>query len=57
MAYALGTILLDKYRIDEMLGKGAFGEVYRVTYLEYKVTRALKVLRSEYLTQIGRAHV
>jgi serine/threonine protein kinase len=30
-----GEILLDKYRIEALLGQGAFAEVYRVTHLDY----------------------
>ena len=47
MPYAPGEILLEKYRIEAMLGHGAFGDVYRVTYLPLKQVRALKVLRRE----------
>jgi eukaryotic-like serine/threonine-protein kinase len=44
MPYQPGEILLDKYRIEALLGQGTFGEVYRVTHLGLKVTRALKIL-------------
>jgi len=44
MPYTTGNILLDKYRIEEQIGKGAFGEVYRVTHLKLNMPRALKVL-------------
>ena len=47
MPYNTGDILLDKYRIEEQIGKGAFGEVYRVTHLKLNVPRALKVLRRD----------
>ena len=40
-----GDILLDKYRIEALLGQGAFAKVYRVTHLGLNVPRALKVLR------------
>ena len=47
MPYNIGDILLDKYRIEEQIGKGAFGEVYRVTHLKLNTARALKVLRKD----------
>ena len=47
MPYNTGDILLDKCRIEEMIGKGAFGEVYRVTHLKLNALRALKVLRKD----------
>lgn len=41
-----GTLILNgKYRIEELVGKGAFAEVYRATHLDLKVARAIKVLR------------
>ena len=47
MPYQPGEILLDKYRIEELIGQGAFGEVYRVTHLRLFVPRALKILRRD----------
>jgi len=47
MPYQQGDILLDKYRIESLLGQGAFGEVYKVTYLPLLQLRALKVLRRQ----------
>ena len=47
MTYQPGDILLDKYRIEELVGRGAFAEVYRVTHLSLNVTRAVKVLQRE----------
>ena len=47
MPYQPGDILLDKYRIEALIGQGAFGEVYKVTHLGLKVPRALKVLRKD----------
>jgi eukaryotic-like serine/threonine-protein kinase len=47
MTYQPGDILLDKYRIDESIGRGAFAEVYRATHIELNVPRALKVLRKD----------
>jgi len=36
MPYHPGEIVLDKYRIEALIGQGAFGEVYRVTLLACK---------------------
>ena len=47
MSYKLGDILLDKYRIEELIGRGAFAEVYRAKHIEMNVPRALKVLRKD----------
>ena len=47
MTYQPGDILLDKYRIQELVGRGAFAEVYKVTHLSLNVTRAIKVLHRE----------
>ena len=40
-------ILLDKYRIEALIGQGAFAEVYRVTHLALNAPRALKILRRD----------
>jgi len=42
-----GDILLDKYRIEKLIGEGAFAEVYLATHIELNVSRALKILRKE----------
>jgi len=47
LTYQPGNILLDKYRIQELVGRGAFAEVYKVTHLSLNVTRAIKVLHRE----------
>jgi len=45
--YKPGDILLDKYRIEKLIGEGAFAEVYLATHIELNVSRALKILRKE----------
>lgn len=45
--YKPGDILLQKYCIEALIGKGAFGEVYRVAHEKLKVTRAVKILRRD----------
>ena len=47
MPYQPSDILLDKYKIETLLGQGAFGDVYRVTHISLGVTRAIKVLRHD----------
>jgi eukaryotic-like serine/threonine-protein kinase len=47
MPYQPGDTLLNKYRIEALIGRGAFAEVYRVTHLQLDVTRAIKVLSRE----------
>lgn len=45
--YSKGDILLDKYRVEALVGRGAFGEVYHVTHLKLNSPRAIKVLRRD----------
>ena len=45
--YKPGNILLNKYRIEKLIGEGAFAEVYLATHIELNVPRALKILRKE----------
>lgn len=40
-----GTVLDDKYRLDEMIGSGGFGAVYRARHLALDKHIAVKVLR------------
>ena len=43
MSYQSGELLLDKYRIELLLGQGTCGEVYRVFNTEIQTTRAIKI--------------
>jgi serine/threonine protein kinase len=47
MYYRPGQTLLGKYRLENMLGQGAFAEVYLAAHLTLKVPRVLKVLRRD----------
>ena len=47
MTYNQGDILLNKYRIEALIGQGAFAQVYHATHLALDAPRALKVLRRD----------
>ena len=47
MTYTPGEILLEKYRIERLLGQGTFGVVYLVQHQALHVKRAIKVLRHD----------
>lgn len=40
----LGTLLEDKYRLDEKIGEGGMGTVYRATHIQMENTVAVKIL-------------
>lgn len=43
----VGTIVADRYRIEELLGEGAMGAVYRAQHIHMQKLVALKVLHRE----------
>ena len=43
----LGTVLDNKYRIDEKIGQGGMGKVYRATHIHMDTVVAVKVLHTE----------
>jgi eukaryotic-like serine/threonine-protein kinase len=43
--YQPGIILLGNYRIERLIGRGAFAEVYLAVHLKLDTARALKILR------------
>ncbi|MBI2862937.1 MAG: serine/threonine protein kinase [Chloroflexi bacterium] len=48
MVFQPGEIILnEKYRVEELVGKGAFGEVYRAVHVSLGVVRAIKVLSAD----------
>ena len=44
MTFQPGEIVFEKYRIEQHLGQGAYGDVFLVTFLPWNQLRALKVL-------------
>jgi serine/threonine protein kinase len=47
MPYNPSDTILNKYRIEALIGRGAFAEVYLATHVDLNVPRALKVLRQD----------
>ncbi len=50
--YAIGTLINNRYRVDDVIGIGGFGAVYRCTNLAMEQTVAVKVLRTEHLSSV-----
>jgi serine/threonine protein kinase len=51
--YRPGAVLAQRYRLDEKVGGGGMGEVWRGTDIELERTVAIKTVRSELLDEPG----
>ena len=40
----IGNVILDRYRIDKLLGEGGFGAVYQAEDIKFERLVALKIL-------------
>ncbi len=50
--YPAGTVIGGRYQVEQVIGIGGFGAVYRCTQLNMQQTVAVKVLRNEHLTSL-----
>ena len=46
----IGTVIGERFRLDELIGRGAMAEVYRALDLETQAFVALKILRHQHVT-------
>jgi serine/threonine-protein kinase len=46
----IGTVVGERFRLDELIGRGAMAEVYRATDLQTQAYVAVKILRHQYVT-------
>ena len=46
----IGTVIGDRFRLDELIGRGAMAEVYRALDVETQAFVALKILRHQHVT-------
>jgi eukaryotic-like serine/threonine-protein kinase len=47
----VGTLLAERYRVEQLLGEGGMGQVYRAQHVHMKKTVAIKVLHRELTMQ------
>lgn len=48
-----GTVLMEKYKVDKLLGQGAFAKVFRARNLETKKRVAIKVINRDKVVKDG----
>ena len=46
-----GSVLAGRYRLDERIGDGSFGAVYRATHIDLRRQVAIKVLQTKHLPE------
>jgi serine/threonine-protein kinase len=46
----IGTVIGDRFRLDELIGRGAMAEVYRALDLDTRAYVAVKILRHQHVT-------
>jgi serine/threonine protein kinase/CheY-like chemotaxis protein len=46
-----GSVLANRYRLDERIGDGSFGAVYRATHIDLRRQVAIKVLQTKHLPE------